>query len=94
MKHGQPRQLHKSGEMIYRYEVSFRIMESNGGDIRKVNEEEFSRCAIGSGDSISRDAEVDIDALINLDQDKGASIERKSLLQNNCLCRVQLRTYM
>ena len=53
--------------------------------------EEFSRCAIGSGDSISRDTKVDTDALINLDQDEGAAINRKSSFEKNCLCRVQLR---
>ena len=48
MKHSQPRQLHKSGEMIYRYEVSFRILESYGlwsygGDIREVNSKQTKK---------------------------------------------------
>ena len=53
--------------------------------------EEFSRCAIGSGDSVSRDTKVDTDALINLDQDEEAVINRKRSFLKNCLCQVQLR---
>ena len=57
----------------------------------QTDEEEFSSCARGSDDSISSDTEVDTDALLNLDQDEGAAINRTSLFQKNCLCRVQLR---
>ena len=57
----------------------------------QTDEEEFSSCARDSGDSISSDTEVDTDALLNMDQDEGAAINRKSSFQKNCLCRVQLR---
>ena len=73
-------------------------MESYGGLSRRhtrseyqTDEEEFSRCARGSGDSISSDTEVDTDALLNLNQDEGGAINRKSSFRKNCLCQVQLR---
>ena len=45
MKHPQPRQFHKSGEMIYK--VSFRIVESYEGDIREVNIKETKKSILG-----------------------------------------------
>ena len=54
------------------------------------DEEVFSCYAIGSGHSISSDTEENTDLLINLDLYEGAAINRKSLFQNNWLCRVQL----
>ena len=57
----------------------------------QTDEEDFSSCARGSGDSISSDTEVYTVALLSLDQDEGAAINRKSSFQKNCRCRVQLR---
>ena len=77
--------------MIYE-EFFSEIMENHGGDysIRtrseyQTDEEEFpvnKKCyAIGSGQSISCDTEVNTDPLINLDLDEVAAISRKSLFQ-------------
>ena len=57
---------------------SLEIMESHGSSwTTETDEEEFSRCASGCSDSVSKrwsDKEVDTDPLIKLDQDEGAAM--------------------
>ena len=59
----------------------------------QTDEEEVSCYAIGSGHSISSNTEVDIDPLINLDLDKGAAINRKSLFQITAFAKSYLFSF-